>query len=260
MWAYRRLLPFFGLTFVRKSYQRTKLGVLWIPLRPALGVGARVLIFGGLLGVPSGGVPYLIFFLVGMAAWQFFYRALYWATRSVELSRRFLTRIYLPRLLIMLSTVIPSLVELGLYLVMLLIAVVYYVFADGTTHLHLGVETLLSVAAIVLLLLLAFSIGLWTSVFGAQSRDMRFTLSHVLSFWYLLSPVIYPLSLVPSGFRTLAQLNPVTAPLEMMRYGLIGNGDIEPTGLAITLGSILVVGTSGLWFFSRSESAALDAL
>lgn len=259
-WRYRRLIPYFGKRFIEKLYLRTWLGWLWIPLRPILDVGARVLIFGALLGVPSDGVPYLLFFLIGMSAWQFFATTTYWATRCVELNRRVLKRMYLPRLTVLVASVAPSALFYIMYMIIAAIVVAYYQIADGVFYLVLGPELLIAVAGLVLSTLLALSIGLFTSIWGAQARDVRFTLAYVLNFWFFLTPVIYPLSTIPEGFQTVASLNPMTAPIEMVRYGFLGSGEVPLTALAVSVGTIVVIALGGLAYFSRSEALALDGL
>jgi lipopolysaccharide transport system permease protein len=259
-WRYRRLLSYFGRRYIEKSFIRTWLGWVWIPLRPALDVGSRVLLFGGLLGVPSGDVPYLVFFLVGMSAWTFFDRTAYWATRSIELNRRVLRRMYVPRLTVLAAAAAPSALNYALYCVITAIVVFYYRFADGVFYVTFGLETFMAVAGLALVAALALSIGLWTSIFGAQARDVRFMLTYVLGFWFFLTPVIYPLSEVPESFRGVVELNPMTAPVELVKAGLLGGGDVPTTALAVTLGTIGVIALSGFWFFGRSETAALDSL
>lgn len=241
-------------------YVRTWLGKLWIPLRPVLDVGTRVLIFGGLLGVPSEGVPYAVFFVVGMTVWVLFASSLYWMTRSVELNRRFLKRMYVPRLTLLAAAIFPSGLWFVLYAAIAVIVLGYFAIVDGTLYLVASPALLLPVAGLCLIVALALAIGLWTSVYGAQARDVRFGLSYVLNVWIFLTPVLYPLSIVPDKYRTLAELNPMTAPVEMVRFGLFGTGGVPLLGLGATVATIAILGGFGLWFFIRSEAAALDNL
>jgi lipopolysaccharide transport system permease protein len=259
-WEYRGLVAFFARRFTEKMYIRTWLGRLWIPLRPVLSVGARVLIFGGLLGVPSEGKPYLIFFLVGVASWELFAQTAYWATRSIELSRAVLKRIYVPRLTALVAAVAPSAINFLVYVAITVVAVVGYWVVDGVLYFELEPATLLAVAGLVLMVLLALGIGLWTSIYGAQARDIRFSLSYLLQFWFFLTPVIYPLSAVPERYRTLVALNPMTAPVEMVKEGVLGAGTVTPLAVAIAASTMVLLVVSGLWFFTRSEALAVDGL
>jgi lipopolysaccharide transport system permease protein len=259
LWTTRRLLGWFARQFVGRLYVRTWLGWWWIPLRPLINVVPRTVIFGGLLKAPSNGAPYLLFFLVGMSAWEALYRTLYYSTLSQMMTRGLLKRMYLPRLTILVSTAGVGVVEYLLYTAFAVLATGAYTLIDHHFPLNLGVHTLLVPAALVMILCIGLVLGLWTSVPGATGmRDVRWTVKAILSVWFLLTPVIYPLSAVPAKFQTIAQLNPMTAPMEMMRKAMFGVGDVTVEGLAVTIGTIVIVGTFGLLFFSRSEAAALD--
>lgn len=259
-WAYRYLIPYFGKRYIEKRYSRTFLGWVWIPLRPALDIGARTLLFGGLLSLPSGGLPYFLFFVTGMSAWQLLDRTAYWATRSLELNRRVLTRIYVPRFTALLAAAIPALLDFLLYSVIALIAVVYYRFADGVLYVEFSLRTLWTLLGLLLLILLGMTVGLWTSPFAGRARDVRFGLSYGLGLWYFVTPVIFPYGAVPSRFQVLAEFNPATAPIEMVKFGLLGTGRIPFTSLAVTGATFLLVLVPGLWFFGRAEAAAVDHL
>lgn len=259
-WRYRRLVPYFGRRFVEKLYLRTWLGWAWLPLRPILDVVAGAVVFGGILTIPSNGKPYLLFFLIGTAAWRLFSGATYWAARSVELNRRFLRLMYLPRLILLTASTAPPLAHFLVYVTLTVMALGGYAVVDGEVHVRVQAATLLAPVGLGLAVALALTTGLFTSVYGAQARDVRFSLNYLLGVWYFFTPVIYPLSAVPSGFRTVAELNPVTAPVEMVRFGMLGTGGVPATGLAITIATILVLGAAGLRFFLRSEAEALDHL
>ena len=143
---------------------------------------------------------------------------------------------------------------------MAVITFAFYALVDGSTYLDVGVNTLATLAGMALLVALALSIACFTSVYGAHARDVRFTLGYMLGFWMFLTPVIYPMSEVPESYRTITSLNPLTAPLELFRMGLFGEGMIPTTALVSCFGTIVVIGVVGLWFFNRSEVAALDVV
>lgn len=257
LWRYRHLLRYFGDRAVEKRTSRTLLGSAWLVIRPVVNIGIKGLIFGLLLGVPSGNVPYLLFFLVGMSIWIFFDYGLLWTTRSIEINRRLLTKVYFPRLLLPFATILPALLELGVALVLVALALAGYGLFDQL-YLPLDLTILLAPAALIMCMLLIFSIGLFTSVLGATTRDMRFSLRFVTDVWFYLTPVIYPLSLLPDGLQTVASLNPMTPILEMFKLGLIGEGTVEPIGVVSCLTVITVTGTLGLRYFVRVEAESVD--
>ena len=259
-WRHRHLVPFFGRRFVEKQYLRTWLGWVWIPLRPVLDVGARMFVFGGLFGASSEGVPYSIYLLIGMSTWELFERTAYWATRSLEVNRRFIRRIYVPRLTVLVSAIFPGLVNYAIYIVLAVITLVVVWIAQGTLYLELGPDTLLFIPGMALLLALALSVGLWLSVYGAQARDVRFSLTYVTTFWFFVTPIVLPLSKIPDKYRTIVELNPLTAPIMMVKQGLLGTQAVPALSVVSAIVAIIVVGGGGLWFFSRSEDMAVDSL
>jgi lipopolysaccharide transport system permease protein len=117
-WSYRRIVRHLGKRLVQKLYRRTWLGPVWILIRPLSAVAGSLFVFGGVLKVGSEGLPYAVFFLTGMSTWQLFAASAFWATRSLELNRRFLRSIYVPRLLVLLSSLAIPLLFFGIYFVM----------------------------------------------------------------------------------------------------------------------------------------------
>lgn len=257
-WRWRRTMPYFARRLIEKRYIRTWLGWLWIPLRPIMDIGARVFVFGTVLGVATGGVPYLLLLVVGMSAWRLFASSAYWGTRSLELHRGFLKRIYVPRLTILAAAPAPASVEYLVYVIIAAVAFAAYWVIDGTLYLELGAGLLLVPLGLGLLLMLALAIGLWTSVYGAQARDVRWGLNYALNFWLFLTPVMYPLSTVPEEARLVLELNPMTAPIMLVQDGLLGTGGPPLLPICICLGAIVILGAFGAWFFNRSEALALD--
>jgi lipopolysaccharide transport system permease protein len=115
-----------------------------------------------------------------------------------------------------------------------------------------------ALAALVLAVLLALGIGLWTSPMNVEYRDVRFTLAYVLEFWALLTPVMYPLSAVPERYHWLVFLNPLAGIVQAFKYGVLGIEAVNPRVLAVNAALVLVTLVSGLWYFSRVEVVAVD--
>jgi lipopolysaccharide transport system permease protein len=254
------MLPYFGQRLVEKLYTRTWLGAIWLPLRTGLDVGMRVLLFGGLLQVPSGDRPYLVFFAVGMAAWTLFERSAYWATRSLELNRGTLQRLHIPRLIPMLASLFPAAVEFALYASVALVAWLYFRITDGRSYLDLmpGTNTLWLVLGLAMLSLFGLGIGLWTSVLAARARDVRFTFGYVFGLWFFITPVIYPVSAIPEKYRFLSDVNPIAPPVEAVKHGLLDLSGVDTGALVYSLCTLAVLLASGLWWFLRAERVAIE--
>jgi lipopolysaccharide transport system permease protein len=259
-WRYRHLAHFFAKRLLEKRYRRTALGWIWLPLRPTLDVSMRAFLFGGLLGVSAGPVPYIVFLLIAMSSWHLFDRTAFWGMRALEVNRGVLNRVYVPRLVPLVSSIAPGFVEFAIYGVIVLIALVYYKLANGIFYLRLDYGPLQAAVGVLLLVALALSLALWLSVMAARTRDVRFVMRYVFSIWMYITPVLYPLDSLHGIYRTAALINPVTAPLEMIKSGLIHNGVYHPLNVLVTVASIFVLGISGFWFFNRAEANALDRL
>ena len=258
VWRYRALMSFFASRAVQKLYRRTVLGRAWLVIRPLFPLLVKTLIFGGLLGVASGGVPYFLFLVAGTMAWDLFAGCLMWATRSLELNRSLITRIYVPRLILPMAMMSPAFITLGLHAAVLAAAFGYYRVAQGTLYLAPGPGLLWALAGLLLAVLLGLAIGLWTSVIGATARDVRFTLAYILDFWFFLTPVLYPVSTLPPDRQWLLYLNPMTSVVELVQWGLLGLGGVHVLALAATCATTVVVLAGGLWFFGKAEADAVD--
>ena len=262
LWSYRYLWWFFASAAVTALYRRSMLGWLWLLIRVVAPIGLNALVFGNMLGQAQKveNVPYFLFFLCGMIAWTVFERSLHFVTLSVEKNRRLVTRVYFPRLILPVSSVAPGLLYLAILLVVLLITVVAYYQSDGVWYVTLSPRLLVSAAAVVAGLLFAVAIGLWTSVLQARFRDVRFAMRYVTPFWFLLTPVVYPMSEISGRYPWLVTLNPMAPIVEAFKWGTLGGDAFPTTAAATSLGLIVVVMATGLWYFNREEAASVDKL
>lgn len=256
IWKHRRFVTYLGAKALRKLYARTALGQAWVVITPVLPLVLRAIVFGGLIGVTSEGIPYFLFLTVGTVLWNLFSSALMWGTRGLEMNRGVLDRVYIPKVLLPIATTTPALVNFAISVATLIVVLVYYFFKDGRLYLVLGPQLLLAVPATVLTLLFALSIGLFTAVWGETARDARFVMAQVLTIWLLLTPILYPLSAVPAEWRWLVPFNPMAVLIEMFKLSVLGIGELNLRDLAIACGIIGVVLTGGFAFFSRAEAEA----
>jgi lipopolysaccharide transport system permease protein len=253
VWRQRAAFGYFTRRFVQKRISRTFFGYLWLFLPVVLPLLMGALVFGGILDVQTPGVPYFLFFIVALSAWTVFATTAYWATRSLELTRSEIRRLYVPRLIPLVAAATIPLLTLAVFMVILACATVFYVLARGDFYLDLGLSTLLAPVAIAMLLVFALACGLWFSPLAPRARDVRRLAGTVLGVWYFLTPVIYPIDEIPDGWRFLASLNPVTAPVELFKQGLIGTGEVTSLGLAVYCGALVVTTVVGLRIFLPRE-------
>ncbi|HVR76515.1 MAG TPA: ABC transporter permease, partial [Planctomycetota bacterium] len=254
-----RLLRFFAARALEKMYKRTIRGRLWLIIRPVVPLLVATLIFGSVLGIQTG-IPDPLFFITGMTCWSLFSKALLWATRSLELNRKVLTRLYFPRLILPVSMTAPAWLEVFFFLAFMIGTGVYYSLRDGTAYFLWSPRLLVAPIALLLSALFALGIGLWTSVLGAGARDVRFTLAYVMDAWLYFTPVIYPISFVPERWQWLLALNPMATLVEAFKWATLGTGRLDLSSVAISLGIIAATFAGGLRYFNRAEAASIDRL
>jgi lipopolysaccharide transport system permease protein len=259
VWIYRRLFVYFGKRSVERLYRNTALGQVWLLIRPLFPLAIRALVFGGVLGVAApGGVPYFLFALVGSSVWDLFSSCLMWATRSLQMNRGFLGRMYFPRVIVPAATMSLAFVNFLIMIAVMAVAVGYYYATRGQLFLGGWAALPWALGAVAVAATLGFAIGLWTSPMNAQYRDVRFTLAYILEFWALLTPVMYPLSKIPEQYHWIVYLNPLAGVVQAFKFGVLGIEGVDPTVFAVDVGITLLVLITGLWYFSRVEAQAVD--
>jgi lipopolysaccharide transport system permease protein len=260
VWRYRRIFVFFATRAIRGLYANTKLGIWWLLIRPLAPVLVGALVFGGVMGAPSDGLPYFLFFLTGSTIWNLFVQPVRRGSRGLEANRVLLTKLYVPRIILPAGQLTAGLVPPLILTAFFVAALCYY---RATTGIWYGVEPArvpLAIGAALLAVTLAFAISLYTAVWQARARDTRYVLMYVMGFWFFLTPIMYPLSTIPEHLRWLALINPMTGPVEAFRWSLLGVGAPTWSMLGISCAVIGAVLAGGLWYFSTAEGAVMDKL
>lgn len=259
-WRYRRLVLNLGLTLVRSRYRGTWIGWPWIPLRPAIDVGAKALFFGGMLGVTSGDRPYFIFFSVGMTAWLLFERVSFYSLRTLSMSERIYKQAYAPRLAPIVASVIPGMFDALLYLGVALVASVYLRVTRGSFYLYFDRHLWIVAAGAILLASYGLLLGTLIAPMVFQAKDIRFFTRYFTGFLFLFTPVIYPLSLLPDSYKAVATYNPLSAPVEMVKYGLLQSPPPSWHAVWLSCAELVVCSCIMLFVFGRSARHAAEAV
>lgn len=257
-WQERALVGYFGRRFNEKRYMRTWLGRWWLLLRPGLTIAWQMFVFILIAPVDFGTVPFPVAFLVAFATWTFFSETAIWATRSLELNRRVLRTVAVSPVVMVVAALAPALIDLAITAGFLVVTLLVFLVVDGQLHVTLSPASIFIVGGFALLAMLAFGIGLALAVSSVRFRDARFGLAFVFSLWYFATPVIYPLSAAPDGVRTLIELNPLTAPVSIVRHGLLGTPGPSLLALASACVLTLLAVVLGFRRFARGHGAALD--
>lgn len=260
VWQYRRILWFFSVKAVQSLYSKTHLGVSWIFIRALVPLAVGSYVFGSVMNVPSAGVPYFVFFLAGQVPWNCFDGPLIRGSRGLDVNRQLLTKLYIPRIILPLGQMAAGVVEPAIIALVLLGALVYYRATDSVWYVQASVRLLACVASIAVVLAFAFALSLWTSVWQARARDVRFIVRYAVTFWLYFTPVIYPLSVVPPDIRWLVYLNPLSAPVETFKWGMLPAMEHSWGWFGYSVAITVVTFVTGVWYFARSESATMDKL
>ena len=259
VWKHRWLLRLVAARAFQRMFRRTVLGWVWLLINPLLPLTIRVIIFGALLGVGSNGLPYFLFLLGGSIAWDLFAAALMRGTRALEMHGELSDLIYYPRALLPVGNLAPALADFGIKIAVFLVALTYYAIHDGRFYVRSDAALLWGLGALALGLVFAVAISLFTTVWGETTRDTRFALNQLVSVWYLLTPVLYPLSQVPEQYRGWIKWNPMAVIVETFKWGVFGVGEFDAAWFAGTAAGICALLVAGLMYFTRTEARIIDA-
>ncbi|HEY0005107.1 MAG TPA: ABC transporter permease [Pyrinomonadaceae bacterium] len=254
VWQYRELLYFLTWRDIKVRYKQTALGAAWAIIQPVMTMLVFSLFFGRLAGIKSDGIPYPIFTYCALLPWQLFAHSLAESSNSLVANERLITKVYFPRLVVPISSVLGGLVDFAISFVVLLGMMAYYrIVPHGWAILALPLFILLAV-------LTALGVGLWLSALNVQYRDVRYTLTFLTQFWLFLTPVAYPSSLVPQRWRPLYGLNPMAGVVEGFRWALLGKTEGPGPMLAVSVAVVLLLLLSGLYYFRRMEKVFADVV
>jgi len=253
LWTYRELLYFFVWRDLKVRYKQTAIGVVWVVLQPLMSMGVFTLFFGRLAKLPSDGLPYPVFYFSALAPWTYFSTALTAATNVVVENQRLITKVYFPRLILPLSSVMSGLVDFAIAFAVLLAMVLGYGLRPGANALWLPFLLLLALAT-------ALGVGLWLSALNALYRDVKYVTPFLVQFWMLASPVAYPSSLVPGKWQWLYGLNPMTGVIEGFRWALTGRGQAPGALLLASAVAVAALLLGGALFFQRMEGTVADSV
>ena len=260
MWRYRRLIWFFARQAFEMLYARTQLGWIWVIIRPLAPIFVGAFVYGELLSVPSLGLPYFLFLLSGSVLWNCFDGPWAWGTRGLELHRHLVTKLYFPRMILPLATMSPGFAEPLVSIGVLIAALAYYRAMDGVWYFALTPRLLLAPVVVAIVVLFAFSLSLWTSIWNARARDVRYVLGYVNGFWLYMTPVIYPATQVPEPYRWVLWLNPMATYVETFKWTLFDNPLPPPWAFAVAIGAVVAAFVAGFLHFGAMESATADAI
>jgi lipopolysaccharide transport system permease protein len=253
VWRYRELLYFLTWRDIKVRYKQTALGASWAVLQPFLTMVVFTLFFGGLANIASDGIPYPIFSYAALVPWTFFANSINQAANSLIGSANLVTKVYFPRLIIPIATVLSGVIDFSLAFLVLIGMMLFYGIAPTVAILWLPAFLLLALAT-------ALGVGLLLSAINAQFRDVRYVVPFIVQFWLFISPVIYPASEISERWRSLYAVNPMVGVIEGFRWALLDTGAAPGATILVSAIVAIVVLTSGLFYFRRVERVFADLI
>lgn len=251
--AYRELMFFLVWRDIKVRYKQTVLGALWAFIQPFLTMLVFSIFFGRLGGMNqlTGDIPYSLYCFAGLVPWTFFAFAFTQASESLVKSANLISKIYFPRLIVPLSAVVSGSIDFLVAFLTLLGMMFFFGFFPSWKVIFLPVVALFTVLA-------ALGFGIWLAALNVQFRDVRYTVPFLTQFWMFLTPIAYPIAIVPETWRPIYALNPLVGVVESFRWCVLGHSDgLGPTML-ISVVMTLAILVSGLYYFRRMEKQFAD--
>ncbi|HEY8286875.1 MAG TPA: ABC transporter permease [Chloroflexota bacterium] len=253
LWRYRELFYFLAWRDIKVRYKQTALGAAWAILQPILTMAIFAVVFGHVVGVKTGNVPYPLFCFTALIPWTLFSYALTQSSNSLVENANLISKVAFPRLVIPIAATLAGLVDFAISFVVLFGLLLYYHRMPSTAVVVLPLLVLLALGA-------ALAVGLWLSALNVQYRDVRYTIPFLSQMWLYATPIAYPISLSHGAFRVALSLNPMTGVVEGFRWALLRTGPVDVMPLAVS--SLVTVGglISGLYYFRRMERSFADVV
>lgn len=253
LWDYKELLYFLAWRDIKLRYKQTLLGIVWAIIQPLLTMVVFSAFFGKLAKVPSDGIPYPVFSFAALVPWTFFANGMSQSSNSLVGNANLIKKVYFPRMVVPLSSVISGAVDFGIsFSVLLIMMLCYGIFPTGNV---LWLPFLLLLA-----LVTALAVGLWLSAMNVQFRDVRHAVPFLVQVWMFATPIAYPSSLLSDPWRTVYGINPMVGVVEGFRWALLG-ADTAPGPIMIVSSAVsLLVLVSGAFYFRRMERTFADVV
>ena len=253
IWQHRVLLYFIVWRDLKIRYKQSVIGVGWVVLQPLVTMAIFTVIFGYFAKLPSDGIPYPIFAYCALLPWTYFAGALGRCSASVVGDAHLVSKVYFPRLILPIAGTVSGLIDFIISFILLTGMMTWYEIGLTWRVLTLPIFLLFAQAT-------ALSVGLWLSALNVRYRDVSHAIPFVIQIWMFLSPVIYPVSMIPEKYRLLYSLNPMAGVIEGFRWAVLGNSSFDFSIVIISATVVLTILLGGVIFFRNMEQTFADVV
>ncbi len=259
VWHYRDLLWLFVKRDFAAQYKQTILGPLWHFIQPIFTSLVFLLVFGKIANIPTDGIEPVLFYMSGITIWNYFSSCLTATSNTFVANAGIFGKVYFPRLVIPLSTVMSNIIKFGIQFLLLLALMVWYGFKQQ--HFHFSASWLLIPLLVLMMAGLGLGLGIIISSLTTKYRDFTVLIGFAVQLLMYATPVAYPLSFLKTkSFASWIAWNPLTPIVEAFRYALFGTGSVDTYGLLYSGGFIVLVLFFGLLIFSKVERTFMDTV
>ena len=258
LWDYRDLIVMFVKRDFKTMYKQTILGPLWIIINPVLTTVMFTIVFGGIANIPTDGMPDFVFYMAGNTLWAYFSTCLNKTANTFVNNAAVFGKVYFPRLVTPISTVISGLINFAVQFVMFLAFVMYYSIISDVIQPNIYV--LLTPILLLLTAMLSLGCGIIISSLTTKYRDLAVLVSFGVQLWMYVTPIVYPISQIPDKWKSILLLNPVAPIVETFRYAFLGCGIIPWASLGICCITTTVVLLIGIVLFNKVQKTFMDTI
>ena len=254
IWVYRELVFFMIWRDIKVRYKQTLLGATWAVIQPVMTMLVFTFIFGTVAKVPTDGIPYPIFSYTALLPWGLFVTALNQASRSLTSNHNMITKVYFPRLVLPLASVLAGLVDFAIAFIIML-GMMWYFGVTPTISVLWTLPLFLLLAIIT-----ALGVALWLSAINVKYRDVNYALPFLTQFWLFITPVAYSANIISEKWQLVYSLNPMAGVVNGFRWALLGAGNGPDLALWVSVGISLLILVSGLFYFRNMERTFADTI
>ncbi len=254
LWLYRELVFFMVWRDIKVRYKQTLLGAAWAILQPVLTMVAMYFLFNRVAKLPTEDIPYPIFSYTALLPWGLFVAALNQGSRSLTSNHNMITKVYFPKLILPLSSVLAGLVDFAVASVILVILFFYY-HVTPAWYLVWSLPLFLLLAIIT-----ALGVALWLSAINVKYRDVNYVLPFLTQFWFFATPVAYSAKAISEKWQLVYSLNPMAGVVNGFRWALLGVGNGPDAALWVSVAISVLILISGLFYFRNMEKTFADTI
>lgn len=240
------------------QYKQTILGPLWFFINPALTTIMYMIVFGGIAGISTDGLPQPLFYLAGICLWNYFAECINQTSSTFITNQHLFGKVYFPRLIMPISTIIAALFTLGIQMLLFIIVYLYFVFSGISVAPNIYI--LLTPVLVLMLAGLALGFGIIVSSLTTKYRDLSILFTFIVQLWMYITPVIYPLSIMPEEKQWIAAINPLTPIFETFKYAALGTGTFNWLQLGYSFFFMCVVLAVGILIFNKIQRSFMDTV